>query len=56
MLTQKLDYADDSFDVVFFLDVYEHLRDPVSIIEEIHRILKKDGICVITTPNIASIF
>jgi ubiquinone/menaquinone biosynthesis C-methylase UbiE len=56
LLSQKLDYEDASFDVVFFLDVYEHLRDPLTILGEIHRILKKDGICVMTSPNIASIF
>lgn len=56
LFTQKLDYQNESFDIIFFLDVYEHLWDPMSIVTEIHRILKKDGICVITTPNISSIF
>lgn len=47
-------YADETFDVVNIYHVIEHLTDPIAYIKEIKRILKKDGIMVIGTPNIGS--
>lgn len=37
-------YADDSFDVVTIMGVLEHVRDPLSLIKEVARILKDDGL------------
>lgn len=33
----------NTYDLVFMINVLEHLKDPIAIIENIHRILKKDG-------------
>ncbi len=42
---------DGSCDEVFMLAVLEHLDDPVGMVAELNRILKKDGAAVLTTPT-----
>ena len=49
-----LPFADDYFDAVFCGELLEHLYDPDHLLDEMHRVLKQDGICIITTPNLAS--
>lgn len=49
----SLPFANDSFDVVFFGDIVEHLFDPESALKEIKRILKPNGKLIISCPNIA---
>ncbi len=47
-------YDDDSFDVVLFCEIIEHLlSDPVHALTEIRRVLKPGGDLVLTTPNVA---
>ncbi len=48
--TQGLNYQDASFDTVSALDVIEHNEDDMSILREIHRVLKPGGHAVITVP------
>ena len=43
------------FDIVTLFDVIEHVRDPKGLLTEVNRILKYDGLVVITTPNIDSV-
>lgn len=53
----RLPWPDDFFDFVIFSEIMEHLI-PVDIpivIQEIKRVLKKDGWLFISTPNIASL-
>jgi SAM-dependent methyltransferase len=46
-------YEDDTFDVVLFCEIIEHLlSDPVHALVEIKRVLKPGGILVLTTPNV----
>jgi len=45
-------FEDNYFDAVICLDVIEHVFEPVDLIKEISRVLKKEGILVISTPNI----
>jgi glycosyltransferase involved in cell wall biosynthesis/SAM-dependent methyltransferase len=46
-------YEDDTFDVVLFCEIIEHLLfDPVHALVEIKRVLKPGGILVLTTPNV----
>lgn len=42
---------DESCDRVFMLAVLEHLEDAEAMVRECHRILKKGGILVLTTPT-----
>lgn len=44
-------YPPNYFDAVTMWDVLEHTPDPVAYIQEIYRILKKDGVLIMTTPN-----
>lgn len=46
-----LPYKNDSFDIVVSMEVIEHIENPYSFIREVHRILKKGGTAIITTPN-----
>jgi len=47
----KLPYRDDSFDFLSAIDVMEHIRDDEYAVSEISRVLKKNGITVITVPH-----
>jgi SAM-dependent methyltransferase len=50
--TDEFPYPDDTFDVVVFSELIEHLAlNPVWALSEIHRVLKPGGHVVITTPN-----
>jgi len=46
----SLPFADNSFDGVIIQAVLEHVVDPARCVEEIHRILKKDGLVYAETP------
>lgn len=43
------------FDVILILDVIEHLPNPENLLTILHTYLKKDGIAVVSLPNIAFI-
>lgn len=47
----ELTHKDESFDVVFLLEVMEHLDYPEVALKEISRILKKDGVLVLGVPR-----
>lgn len=51
---EEANYPDHSFDVITAWDVLEHLSDPIIFLKAIRRILKKDGICFFSLPNIES--
>lgn len=38
-------------DVAFSIQVIEHVDDPLGFLADIRRLLKDDGICVVSTPN-----
>jgi len=52
---EECHFPNDYFDVVTLWHVLEHLPNPNITLREIHRILKKDGILVLETPNIDSL-
>lgn len=52
---QPLPYADATFDVVTATEVIEHLADFRRVVEEIHRVLKPGGVCILSTPNILNL-
>jgi ubiquinone/menaquinone biosynthesis C-methylase UbiE len=45
-------FKDNSFDVVVSFQVIEHIQRDDIYIKEIYRVLKQDGIAILTTPNI----
>jgi ubiquinone/menaquinone biosynthesis C-methylase UbiE len=45
-----LPFMDKSFDVVGLFDVIEHFEDETPLLKEAQRVLKKDGIIIITVP------
>lgn len=47
----RLPYREESFDFVCALDVLEHIKDDKLAVSEISRILKKNGLVVITVPH-----
>jgi SAM-dependent methyltransferase len=50
----RFPYEDDSFEVVLFCELIEHLlMDPVAALREIRRVLVPGGVLVLTTPNVA---
>ncbi len=51
----KLPWQEGKFNAVVMHHVFEHLKDPVSYLQTIHRILKKGGVLFIVLPNINSI-
>ncbi|GAB4250768.1 MAG: hypothetical protein Kow00109_26630 [Acidobacteriota bacterium] len=46
-----LPWPPESADVVCLFDVLEHLPDPVAALRECRRVLKPDGLMVLTTPD-----
>jgi 2-polyprenyl-3-methyl-5-hydroxy-6-metoxy-1,4-benzoquinol methylase len=55
-LNDTLPYTSNFFDVIFALDIIEHLESPYKFLLELRRVLKMGGILFIQTPNINSIF
>jgi 2-polyprenyl-3-methyl-5-hydroxy-6-metoxy-1,4-benzoquinol methylase len=51
----SIDFPDNYFDVVTLWHVLEHLREPLYTLKKIYKILKKDGILIIESPNFQSI-
>lgn len=48
-----LPFEDNFFDAIFCGEVIEHLFDPDHLLDEIYRVLKPEGSCIVTTPNLA---
>ena len=49
-------FADAEFDIIYLMQVFEHLRDPHQFMKELARILKSDGMLYLALPNAASIW
>lgn len=54
-LAKKFKFKDNSFDIIIASEIIEHIFDTKYFLSECNRILRKGGILVITTPNIATI-
>ena len=53
-LNKKIPYNNNFFEAVVCLEVIEHLHSPWLLVEEIYRVLKKDGIVILSSPNISN--
>jgi 2-polyprenyl-3-methyl-5-hydroxy-6-metoxy-1,4-benzoquinol methylase len=49
--SEEIPFPAASFDVVVSNHVIEHVPDAKKHLSEVHRVLKKDGICYLATPN-----
>lgn len=47
----KLPFKDKSFDIVLSTEVIEHVDSQFEMVSELTRVLRKDGVLIITTPN-----
>jgi len=52
---ESASYRQYSFDVVFMSDLIEHVKDLHTFLHEVFRVLKKDGLIMIVTPNASSL-
>lgn len=48
----ELNFSDNEFDSVSFLEVIEHLNNPVKAIKEIYRVLRRGGTLFLSTNNV----
>lgn len=48
---QNLPFQDNSFDIAISAAVIEHLDKPLKMLREARRVLKKEGILIVTTPE-----
>lgn len=50
-----LPFKNESFDACSLIEVIEHLYFPGNAVREVHRILKRSGKLILTTPNLADL-
>jgi SAM-dependent methyltransferase len=56
MEESQFPYEDNTFDVVLYCEIIEHLlMNPVNTQREINRVLKPNGTLVVITPNVAGL-
>src|SRR3989344_4194994 len=48
----NLPFKDSSFDIVLCNQVYSYVANPKGLMNEIYRVMKKDGICLFTGDNL----
>ncbi|MDI6800646.1 MAG: methyltransferase domain-containing protein [Thermodesulfovibrionales bacterium] len=48
---KELPFLSSSFDIIYSIEVVEHMRNPFEFINECHRLLKHGGKLIISTPN-----
>ncbi|HUD09782.1 MAG TPA: class I SAM-dependent methyltransferase [Patescibacteria group bacterium] len=53
-ITEGLPFKSKVFECVVLGEVIEHVPNPDFLLREINRVLKKDGILIISTPNLVS--
>ena len=54
-IDRPLPYPDSDFDAVVCIDGIEHIERPFDFIRETHRILREEGVFLLSTPNISSL-
>lgn len=51
----KFPFQENFFDAIILGDTIEHIFDTDTLLKQCHKLLKKEGKLIITTPNVASI-
>lgn len=46
---QKIKWGGNYFDNVISVEMLEHIKDPQKAVNEIYRVLKKNGVCILST-------
>jgi 2-polyprenyl-3-methyl-5-hydroxy-6-metoxy-1,4-benzoquinol methylase len=54
-MNERLPFADEMFDAVVCIDGIEHIERPFDFLKECHRILRKNGVLIISTPNLMAL-
>ena len=54
-ISKGLPYDSGYFDAIFAGEIIEHMTDDMFFLAECKRILKKNGILLLTTPNLVSL-
>lgn len=54
-ILEKGDFEKESLSAITMFHVFEHLQNPIQMLDIIDEILKKDGILIMSFPNIASL-
>jgi len=52
----QLPFFDETWDAVISFDMVEHLTEPASFLSEVSRILRSDGLFILSTPNLADVY
>lgn len=55
-ILEKAKFKENSFDVVTYQDVIEHIPDPIDELKKVKKILKKGGIVFLVTPDIRGLW
>lgn len=53
MTVPPIDLPTSSFDCVISFQVIEHIKEDVEFVAEVHRVLKPNGVFIVSTPNAA---
>jgi len=54
---ESIPFQDGYFDVVIFTEVLEHIfNQPTEVLKEIRRVMRQQGLLILSVPNIASLF
>jgi 2-polyprenyl-3-methyl-5-hydroxy-6-metoxy-1,4-benzoquinol methylase len=51
MNAEHLGFSNHSFDRIYCTEVLEHVLNPKTVLQEIRRVLKPDGVAVVSVPN-----
>ncbi len=52
---KNIPFEDEKFDYVLCTEVMEHVPDPVTFLKEINRVMKREGMLIMTTPFMVSL-